>query len=78
MCNTREPHHMNPGSRVNWTGDVTSGVKDTQTEDGCRDLRDAFKTMGLVPLVLPSTMSLLPWRRRIGGRSKNCVIFAYR
>lgn len=53
LCKTREPHLMNPGSRVN-----TSGVKDTQLEDGSRDLRDAFKTMELVPLMLPSTICL--------------------
>lgn len=43
LCHKREPHHMNPASRA--SNDV-------------KDLQDAFETMKLIPLALPSTICL--------------------
>ena len=53
LCHVREPHHMNPASRASKTG-----TEEVRNQDGVRELQDAFESMELIPLVLPSFICL--------------------
>ncbi len=53
LCHVREPHHMNPASKASKV--ATEGV---QKQDSIRELQDAFESMELIPLVLPSFICL--------------------
>lgn len=62
LCHVREPHRMNPASRVSKgatfrNSDALSGLE-VQGKDDVQDLQNAFETIELIPLVLPSTMCL--------------------
>ena len=53
LCHVREPHHMNPASRAS-----QAATEEVQNQNGVQELQDAFESMELIPLVLPSFICL--------------------
>ena len=53
LCHVRESHHKNSASKAS-----KAAAEEVRNQDGAQELQDAFESMELIPLVLPSFICL--------------------